>query len=64
MDSALRDRVRQLLEMVNDIVTNMQQGVQTDLCMLDFSKAFDKVGHSRLVEKLKWYGIDGEVNIG
>jgi len=40
----------------------MQLGLQTDLHMLDFSKAFDKVGHSRLVEKLKWYGIDGEVN--
>ena len=43
----------QLLEMISDIVTNMQQGIQTDLCMLDFSKTFDKVGHSRLVEKLK-----------
>jgi len=42
----------QLLEIVNDIATNMQQGLQIDLCMLDFSKAFDKVGHSRLVEKL------------
>jgi len=39
--------------MISDIVTNMQQGIQTDLCMLDFSKTFDKVGHSRLVEKLK-----------
>ena len=52
----------QLLDMVNDIVNNMQQGLQTDLCILDFSKAFDKVGHRRLVEKLKWYGIGGEVN--
>jgi len=48
--------------MVNDVVNNMQQGLQTDLCILDFSKAFDKVGHNRLIEKLKWYGIDCEVN--
>ena len=52
----------QLLEMVNDIVNNMQLGLQTDVCVLDFSKAFDKVGHKRLVEKLKMYGIDGETN--
>jgi len=47
--------------MVNNIVNNMQQGLQTDLCILDFSKAFDKGGHNRLIEKLKWYGIDCEV---
>ena len=52
----------QLLEMVNDIANNMQLGLQTDVCVLDFSKAFDKVGHKRLVEKLKMYGIDGETN--
>jgi len=40
----------------------MQDGIQTDVCMLDFSKAFDKVGHKRLIEKLKWHGIQGEVN--
>ena len=35
----------------------MENGLQTDICILDFSKAFDKVGHRRLLEKLKWYGI-------
>ena len=40
----------------------MQLGLQTDICVLDFSKAFDKVGHRRLVEKLRMYGIDGETN--
>ena len=52
----------QLLEFVQDIVTNMQDGAQSDVCVLDVSKAFDKVGHQRLVEKLKWYGIRGSVN--
>ena len=41
----------------------MQLGLQTDVCVLDFSKAFDKVRHKRLVKKLKMYGIDGETNI-
>ena len=52
----------QLLEMINDIANNMQLGLQTDVCVLDFSKAFDKVGHIRLVEKLRWYGINGHTN--
>jgi len=48
--------------MINDVVNNTQLGHQTDLCILDFSKAFDKVGHNRLIEKLKRYRIDCEVN--
>ena len=48
--------------MVNDLANNMQLGLQTDICILDFSKAFDKVDHRRLVEKLRMYGIDGETN--
>ena len=54
---ARRSCETQLIDMINNIVSNKQQGLQTDLCVLDFSKAFDKVGH-----KLKWYGVDGEVN--
>jgi len=42
----------QLLDMVNEIVSNMAQGLQTNLCIFDFSKAFDKVGHNRLIENL------------
>ena len=52
----------QLIEFIQDASTNMQDGTQTDVCVLDFSKAFDKVGHQRLVEKLKWYGIGGRTN--
>ena len=40
----------------------MDNSQQTDICILDFSKAFDKVGHRRLIEKLKWYGIEGRTN--
>ena len=52
----------QLLEFINDVTNNVQDRQQTDVCILDFSKAFDKVGHKRLVRKLQWYGIDGMVN--
>ena len=34
---------------------------QTDLLILDFSKAFDKVAHKRLLLKLQYYGIRGLV---
>jgi len=34
----------QLFEMVNQVVDNMQLGLQTDICVLDFSKAFDEQG--------------------
>jgi len=36
--------------------------LQTDICVLDFAKAFDKVSHIHLIHKLCWYGITGEVN--
>ena len=32
-----------------------QAGVQTDVLIMDFSKAFDKVGHKRLIKKLDFY---------
>lgn len=31
-----------------------------DAIVLDFSKAFDKVGHKRLIHKLHHYGITGK----
>ena len=38
----------------------MQTGKQTDLIFLDFSKAFDKVAHGKLISKLHFYGIRGK----
>lgn len=47
------------LEFVTDMV---DKGNDMDVIYLDFSKAFDKVSHKMLVEKLKLYGIIGQVN--
>ena len=52
----------QLIEFVDDITKNMSAGKQTDVLIMDFSKAFDKVGHSLLVHKLEHYGISGKTN--
>ena len=61
-NKAKRSYETELLEFTADIVNNMQAGQQTDVCILDFVKAFDKVDHHRLVKKLNWYGINGEMN--
>ena len=39
----------------------IEDGTYIDLIYLDFQKAFDKVPHKRLMNKLKAYGIQGNV---
>ena len=46
--------------LINELAKNMQMGKQTDLILLDFSKAFDKVAHEKLLLKLHHYGIRGD----
>ena len=47
----------QLIGLVEDLSRNLIQGHQTDLILLDFSKAFDKVNHLKLLYKLHQHGI-------
>ena len=47
----------QLITTVHDLSLNLDKGKQTDVILLDFSKAFDKVPHQRLLSKLHFYGI-------
>ena len=48
---------------INDITKWMNNNIQVDIAILDFAKAFDKVAHKRLSEKLQYYGIDGTTRI-
>jgi hypothetical protein len=57
---ARRSCETQLVELVEDLHQTMQKGKQTDIIVMDFSKAFDKVSHTRLLLKLQQYGIGGQ----
>ena len=52
----------QLLEFVQELHDNLNNGQQVDAIIMDFSKAFDKVAHKRLLHKLDNYGISGKAN--
>ena len=53
----------QLLQFQDDLIRNMSNGAETDVLIMDFAKAFDKVGHRRLLRKLNYYGIDKKTQI-
>jgi hypothetical protein len=40
----------------------MHRGKQTDMLILDFSKAFDTVPHQRLLQRLNFYGIQSSTH--
>ena len=56
-----------LVRFVHDIISNLEGAVnrrhkQTDLIIMDFAKAFDKVSHRRLLHKLDCYRIRGSTH--
>ena len=52
----------QLTVTADDLARNVEGGVQTDIAISDFSKAFDTVPHRKLLHKLKSYGIRGQLH--
>jgi len=50
-----------LLECLNDWSFNMQAKTVNDIIYFDFKKAFDSVSHSKLLTKLRAYGISGDL---
>ena len=51
----------QLLVTTHDLATGLNDKQQIDAILLDFSKAFDKVPHERLLLKLSYYGVRGHL---
>ncbi len=52
----------QLIDFIENVQHVMDQQKQVDLILLDFSKGFDTVPHQRLLTKLAYYGIQGDIH--
>ena len=51
----------QLIGFTQEIADSLDQGQQTDVIVMDYSKAFDKVDHHKLVHKLKHMGVNPHI---
>ncbi|XP_041453148.1 uncharacterized protein LOC121406192 [Lytechinus variegatus] len=58
---ARRSTETQLILTVNDVAKALDRGDSIHMAILDFTKAFDKVPHERLLGKLNHYGIKGNL---
>ena len=56
-----RSTVLQLLKVIDDWSEAMDKGEMVDVIYMDFQKAFDTVTHTRLLSKLRGYGITGKI---
>ena len=56
-----RSCLTNLLEFFEYVTNNIDNGSAVDAIYLDFSKAFDKVPHRRLISKFKSHKIDGNI---
>ena len=52
----------QLITTLEEITRSLDNNHQTDLVILDFSKAFDTVAHQRLLNKIAYYGVRDKTN--
>ena len=48
---------------LDDLAKNLERGRESDVIILDFSKAFDCVNHRKLLHKLSSYGINKQILI-
>lgn len=60
LDTSLANET-QLVELIADIPAELGKGNEVEVCMLDFSKAFHRVNHNKLIEKLHNIGVCNHV---
>ena len=53
----------QLLNHFEGLLEMLEKNSNADVLYLDFAKAFDKVDHTILLQKLKSFGIDGKIHL-
>ena len=59
---ARRSCETKLVTLCHDLSSSLDKGIQTDMLVLDFSKAFDRVPHQRLLRKLEHFGVRGTIH--
>ena len=57
-----RSCLTNLLDFLYDIYEMYEEGRAVDIIYLDFQKAFDKVPHKKLLNKLEYHGIRGHIH--
>ena len=58
---AKRSCESQIISLKHELSQNNDKNIQTDLIIMDFAKAFDKVPHKRLLYKMKYFGISEQI---
>ena len=56
-----RSTITNLLESLSDWTLTIDNKQTNTVVYVDFSKAFDSVSHTKLITKLKGYGVDGDL---
>ena len=59
---ARRSCETQLVTLCHDLSSSLDKGIQTNMLVLDFSKAFDRVPHQSLLWKLEHFGVQGTIH--
>ena len=57
-----RSCLTNLLNFMEEVTSELDNGNSVDVIYLDFAKAFDKVPHKRLLSKVEAHGITGKIS--